>query len=442
MTELFASNLNIIVKRWPIVAAAVKSQTINELDAHLINGRNQTISVNGIQLSSRHDRIAEARLFISTLPADATHVTVYGVGMGDVPSLLIDNPQYLSIDICILNLSVFALLISYTDQSEWLKHPNINLTALPSVKLNFPNIAITPDLTLVSDENATLRDLLVMELNREFSNQRHQSDDPAILKRFEDNQLYITHDPDAASLINSHSSYKAIVIGSGPSLEEHYDYLQQISSSSHRPLIIAADTALRGLLHNNIKPDIVICIDGLIGEYHLPLASTHNINLVYFPRVDPMVLNAWLGQRFIAYGGSKIYDQLASRYPKLRLFTSGSVIHPAIDLAIKLKAKEITLLGCDFCYCNNKSHAFWNDHKFGQNDIKEQIWVNAVIQKVKEAKHWLINGKGQRIATDLNLRAYLRHLERYIAKHPEVKFYQASLSGAKIRGSQYKDLIL
>ncbi|MCL1090783.1 DUF115 domain-containing protein [Shewanella profunda] len=441
MTELFASNLNIIAKRWPIVAAAVKSQSIVHLDAHLVNGRNQTISVNGIQLSSRHDRLAEARLFISTLPADTTKVTVYGVGMGDVPSLLIDNPKYTSIDVCILNLSVFALLLCYTDQSEWLSHPNINLIALPSSELHFPNIAITPDLTLVSDENATLRDLLVMELNRDFSNRRHKTDDPQILQRFADNRVFIANDPDAADLVKRHHRYKAIVIGSGPSLEEHYPYLQQISLSTSRPLIIAADTALRGLLHHKIKPDIVVCIDGLIASYHLPLSETHDINLVYFPRVDPDVLTHWLGERFIAYGNSKIYDSLAYQTPKLRLFTNGSVIHPAIDLAVKLNAKEITLLGCDFCYCNNKSHAFWNDHPFDENDIKEQIWVKAIVQKIKEAKHWLINGKGQRVPTDLNLRAYLRYLERYIAKHPDVKFYQASLSGAKIRGSQYKELI-
>ncbi|AVV85957.1 hypothetical protein [Shewanella putrefaciens] len=68
MTELFANNLHIITKRWPIVAAAIKSQSIDQLNAHLVIGRDQTISVNGIQLSSRHDRIAEAQLFINTLP--------------------------------------------------------------------------------------------------------------------------------------------------------------------------------------------------------------------------------------------------------------------------------------------------------------------------------------------------------------------------------------
>ncbi|MFB2679602.1 motility associated factor glycosyltransferase family protein [Shewanella mangrovisoli] len=442
MTELFATNLSIITKRWPIVAAAVKSQSIDHLDAHLVTGRNQTISVNGIQLSSRHDRLAEAQLFIDTLPPNTNHVTIYGIGMGDVPSLLTDNPQYQKIEVCIFNLAVFALLLCYTDQREWLSHPNVSLNALPSADVNFPNISITPDLNLISDENATLRDLLVLELNRSFSNQRHQIDDPAILQRFNENQHFLANDSDALQLGEKYNNYKMIVIGSGPSLEEHYAYLQKLTAiPSNNPIIIAADTALRGLLHHNIKPDIVVCIDGLIGKYHLPLESTQDIDLVYFPRVDPEILAAWQGKRYVAYGTSSLYDSLAKSIPRLRLFTSGSVIHPAIDLAVKLKAKEITLLGCDFCYCNNKSHAFWNDHHFTEFEVNTKTWVNAVSQKVKEAKHWLINGKGLRVTTDLNLRAYLRYLERYISQHPEVKFYQASLSGARIRGSQYKELI-
>nr|WP_320126421.1 6-hydroxymethylpterin diphosphokinase MptE-like protein [uncultured Shewanella sp.] len=426
MTKLFASNLNIIVKRWPIVAAAVKSQTINELDAHLVNGRNQTISVNGIQLSSRHDRIAEAQLFISTLPADATHVTVYGVGMGDVPSLLIDNPQYLSIDVCILNLSVFALLISYTDQSEWLKHPNINLTALPSAKLNFPNIAITPDLTLVSDENAITRDLLVYELNRNFANQKHNLDKIS-LTRLNANIPNLLNDPDASLLLNTHSNINCIVIASGPTLEDHYPYLFELTQKPKysRPLVIAVDTSFKALFQHKVIPDIIISIDPNIRPDHFPMEHTENVILVYFPKINPLILEQWKGPKYSAYSTSSLYDELANRYPKLRLFTNGSVVHPAIDLAIYLGAYQVSLFGCDFCYTRNKTHAFWLDGALGP--------------QIKNAKHWLINGYGDRVPTDLNFRGYLRSLEQFIKSKPNVKFYQSSLDGARIHGAQYKD---
>ncbi|MBS0043714.1 DUF115 domain-containing protein [Shewanella sp. M16] len=428
MTELFASNLNIIVKRWPIVAAAIKNQTINELDAHLINGRNQTISVNGIQLSSRHDRIAEARLFISTLPADATHVTVYGVGMGDVPSLLIDNPQYLSIDVCILNLSVFALLISYTDQSEWLKHPKVSLKEHANKTLVYPYIAITPELILTSNENAITRDLLVYELNRNFANQKHTVDETS-LARINANIPSVLNDPDAALLLNTHRNSHCIVIGSGPTLEDHYSYLFELAQQpvSLRQLIIAVDTSFKALLQHDILPDIILSIDPKIRPDHFPMEQTRHVTLVYFPKINPLILAQWQGPKYCAYSSSSLYDDLAKKIPKKRLFTNGSVVHPAVDLAVYLGAYQISLFGCDFCYANNKTHAFWPDGALGP--------------KVNNAKHWLINGHGERVPTDLNFRGYLRSLEHYIQSKHNVKFYQSSLDGARIHGAQYKAFI-
>ncbi|WP_229381137.1 hypothetical protein [Shewanella psychropiezotolerans] len=85
MTELFSTNLQIIQQRWPVLASALKFQSFDDLDANLVTGSNQTISVNGIQLSSRHNRMSEAQLFISQLPLDCKQVTVYGIGMGMSP---------------------------------------------------------------------------------------------------------------------------------------------------------------------------------------------------------------------------------------------------------------------------------------------------------------------------------------------------------------------
>ncbi|MEL4425277.1 hypothetical protein AAEH84_05695 [Shewanella indica] len=89
MTELFAANLQIIQSRWPLAGAILKQQAPGSLDAALVTGQNQTISVDGIQLSSRHNRLAEARLYIDTLPADSTEVSLYGVGMGDVAQCIV-----------------------------------------------------------------------------------------------------------------------------------------------------------------------------------------------------------------------------------------------------------------------------------------------------------------------------------------------------------------
>ncbi|NRD74811.1 DUF115 domain-containing protein [Shewanella sp. VB17] len=428
MTELLNANLEIINQRWPILASALKCASIEHLDANLVTGHNQTISVNGIQLSSRYDRIAEAQLFINQLPLDCTHVTVYGVGMGDVTSLLIDDKKMKKIDVCPLNLNLFKLLLSYTDQAEWLIDNRISIVEL-SKQAHIPDsyIAITSDLHLADNENARLRDLLVLENNREYANKRHQADDPKLIARFNENRKYLVKDPDAATLRLTHTQHHTLVIGSGPTLENHYDYLiaQRALPIGQRPLMIAVDTALKALSSQSITPDILVCIDQQITLSYLPENIPQSVTLIYFPRIHPSIIDHWPGPRFNAYSKGAIYDTLDAELPKLRLFTSGSVIHPAIDFAAYLNSCEITLFGCDFSYPYNKTHAFWKDSSLGI--------------KAENAKHWVINGHGERVATDLNFRAYLRSLEHYIRFKPQIKFYQSSLDGARIHGAQYRE---
>ncbi|MCL1073978.1 motility associated factor glycosyltransferase family protein [Shewanella dokdonensis] len=442
MTELFQANFNIIKQRWPEAAEILQHQQIENIDAALVSGANQTISVNGIQLSSRHNRLAETQLFLSTLPASATQATMYGFGMGDVPYIALDEARLSKLTICILNPAIFALVLSYTDHTPWLQHPGVELDLQPSqMQLKTPYIAITPDLELVSDDNARLRDLLQYELNREHANRRHRADDPAIIERFEANKEAFEQDPDVMALTSRFTQDKAIVIASGPSLEEHYEKLAEISIRSQHPIIVAVDTALHGLLHHGIKPDIVVAIDGLISEYHLPLQQTAGISLVYQPRLRPEIIQQWQGPRYNALGHSHLYDKQAEKYPeKTRLYTNGSVLHPAVDLAIKLGCKEITLCGADFCFCNNKSHAFWQDFAATSSDEQTKAWATNLQKSVNESGHWVVNGVGEKVATSLNLCAYLRNLENYISKVSHVKFYRSSLAGADILGTQFKEL--
>lgn len=387
MTELFSNNLSIIQQRWPILASTLKLLKIDGFDAQLVTGQNQTISVNGIQLSSRHNRLAEAELLINSTQLNKQKVTVYGVGMGDIPSTLIDDLTVEQIEINILNLKLFALLLSYTDQSDWLSDNRVTIVHNPSQdNIDVFAIVVTPDLILASDENASLRDLLAIEKNREYANKQHRIDDPKRLQRLKDNQLLLEQDPDAATLKSNQTQAKAYVIGAGPSLEQHYAFLKNSRELplEERPLMIAVDTAFKALMNENIIPDIVISIESNITRMHFPDEIPKSVKLVYFPRVPNDVLLSWPGERFNAYSKSLMYDELDSHTPKLRLFTNGSVIHPAIDLAIYLQTKELTLFGCDFSYPNNKTHAFWEDGALGP--------------KVADAKHWIINGNEERVA--------------------------------------------
>lgn len=52
-------------------------------------------------------------------------------------------------------------------------------------------------------------------------------------------------------------------------------------------------------------------------------------------------------------------------------------------------------------------------------------------------EHWVLNGHGNRVPTSLAMRGFLRDLETFIERHPEVQFVNGSREGALIRGADY-----
>lgn len=52
-------------------------------------------------------------------------------------------------------------------------------------------------------------------------------------------------------------------------------------------------------------------------------------------------------------------------HSKGRLYCAGSVIHPAIDLVVKMGANKILLLGADFSFLDGKNHTYWQEKSSG-----------------------------------------------------------------------------
>jgi hypothetical protein len=230
-------------------------------------------------------------------------------------------------------------------------------------------------------------------------------------------------DDDVAQLFGSCVGREVYVIGTGPTLEHHFQQLAAVHGQAERPLFICVDTAYRPLRENGITPDLVVSIDQRISFRHLPFEESDDIPLVYMPMSDPQVLRAWKGKRYGGYSASPIYAQLRQQHPRAHLHVGGSVIHPAVDLAVKMGAASITLFGADFAFPMNKTHAGWIDGDLGP--------------AVSQARHWVLDGKGERVRTQLNFRGYLCVLERYIARHPQVSFFNSSRGGAMIAGTQF-----
>ncbi|AZD20942.1 motility associated factor glycosyltransferase family protein [Pseudomonas chlororaphis] len=424
MSESFEGNAQAIQARWPRLLERLLAEDSAGLQADLVEGLGSTLSISGIQLTSRHDRTAEARTQAASLPADSPVIHLYGTGLGDLQQILLENPALQRLQVHILNGAVFALVLQLLDQQAWLNDPRVELGyAGDLAEIQLPFFALPSELVLADDYNAKIRDRLVSEVHLAFNNRDFVADSPEVTQRLQSSAELVAGDSDVAELFGTQPGREVFVIATGPSLERHFERLREIRAQARRPLFICVDTAYRPLLKQGIEPDIVVSIDHRISGLHLPPEKSAAITLVYLPMVDPQILALWQGPRYVGYSASPIYTRMREQLPKAQLYVGGSVIHPAVDLAVKMGAEQVTLFGADFAFPMNKTHAGWLDGELGP--------------QLGAARHWVLDGHGQRVRTQLNFRSYLCELERFIAGHPRVRFYNSSRDGAMIAGTTY-----
>ena len=423
MSEFFQANAEVLQRRWPALFERLMAEDSAAVQAELVQGLGSTLSVNGVQLTSRHDRTHEARVQAASL-ADKAQLHVYGTGLGDLPAVLLERAGLERLYVHILNGALFALVVQLLDQRQWLEDPRVELFFAGDLSdICTPFFALPAEMLLADDFNAKIRDRLVSEVHLSFNNREFDPQSPVIQQRLQDCLPVLLGDDDVAQLFGTCVDRDVYVIATGPTLEEHFERLAKVRAQAQRPLFICVDTAYRPLREHGVVPDLVVSIDQLISFRHLPFEQSEGIPLVYLPMSDPEVLRAWKGKRYGGYSASPVYAALREAYPRGELHVGGSVIHPAVDLAVKMGARRITLFGADFAFPMNKTHAGWNDGELGPS--------------VNQARHWVRDGHGQRVSTQLNFRGYLCVLERYIAAHPQVEFFNSSRAGALIAGTRF-----
>lgn len=423
MSEFFQRNAEVLQARWPALYQRLAREDSDKVQAVLTEGLGSTLSVDGTQLTSRHDRLAEARFQASSLP-DGAVLNLYGTGLGDLQAVLLQRPALQQLHVHILNGALFVLVLHLLDQSEWLADPRVVLLyAGDASEISLPYFALPAELVLADDFNAKIRDRLISETHLTFNNTTFDVADPHLVELLDKSLPLLREDRDVAELFGSREGQSAFVIATGPTLQGHLPALKRVREQAGRPLFIAVDTAYKPLLAAGIEPDIVVSVDHKIRLHHLPPEASATTALVYMPMLDIDTVAGWCGPRYAAYSDSALYGRVRGELPRGHLFVGGSVIHPAADLAVKMGMGRITLFGADFAFPGNRTHTGWDDGVLGP--------------QVAVARHWVLDGQGQRVRTQLNFRGYLIELERFIARHPGVAFFNTSRAGALIAGTAF-----
>ena len=422
--ELFAQHGRLIRQRWPALWPRLLAQDVESIQAELTEGLGSTLSIDGIQLTSRHDRVKEAELQAANLPEVAV-LHLYGTGLGDLPRALLSRSSLKRLEVKIMNGALFALVLRLLDQQDWLADSRVELMmAGDESEIRLPFFALPPELQLVEDAAARIRDRLVSEIELPFASARFDAEHPAVTRRLTENRELLTSDGDVASLFGLARGKHALIVASGPTLQTNLATLQaQLQTRRQDYLLISVDTALAFLLHHGIRPDIVVTIDDAIHGSRLPADQSAQTTLVYYPTVPTAALLAWQGPRKAAYSRSPMYQALRQEIPKGTLHSGGSVIHPAVDLAVQMGCQQVILLGTDFAFPGELTHSGWADGALGPT--------------ASQALSWTLDGYGRRVKTNPNFSAYRTELERYIARHPEVHFWNSSREGAEIAGCSY-----
>lgn len=424
MDEIYQRNSAVLAPRWPAVMQRLAAEDATSVPAQLLEGKSSTLTVAGIQLTSRHDRLAEAQTQADSLPANSPVVHLYGTGLGDLQRVLLASASLQQLQVHILNGALFVLVLQLLEQQDWLSDPRVMLAyADERTEIQLPFFALPAELVLADDANARIRDRLVSEVHVGFNNREFSPENPESFKRLEQGRALLQSDTDVAALFGSQPGRDVLVIATGPSLQQHLQRLLITHQQTDRPLLICVDTAYVPLRNAGITPDLVVSIDHRISTRHLPPEGSDGIALVYLPGQEAPMLEAWRGPRYVGYSTSPVYSQIRQHIPRANLHVGGSVIHPAIDLAVKMGATRITLFGADFAFPGGKTHTGWQDGVLGP--------------ELSIARHWVRDGRGNKVKTQLNFRSYLIELERYIALHPEVQFFNTSRDGALIAGTTF-----
>jgi len=237
---------------------------------------------------------------------------------------------------------------------------------------------------------------------------------------------------DLADFINKFNSIPAVVVSAGPSLHKNIGLLKEVKDKA---LIIAAGSTVNAMQKADIKPHIMVGIDGM------PITGRVYENLEW----DDIYFAATLKinhQGFINYKGPKIYLQstgeghaeVLERF--LGHFTpalpsGGSCAHVAMSLVKALGCDPVIFIGQDLAYTNMQTHA---DGRLESKTISTDYIEEKKLIKKKDIY-------GNDTFTDQVFLTLADNFERYIKMYPENhKFINATEGGISFLGAEVMPL--
>ena len=322
---------------------------------------------------SKYDPVKEAEKQVKAVYSGQNHVMLMGFGLGYAAQNLAENTDITRIDIVEPDKNIFYIALKTRDLSKLLNDKRVSLF-----------VAMTPD--EIGDVWATLIDWTtigefcvvdhpptlvrfreyverLLEKIRYLCNKSKGNLITLMYSGFE----YHSHNfenlgkafelPGVQRLFGKFVGVPAVLVAAGPSLDKNMDLLHKIKGKFP---IVAVDTALRQLVTNGIKPDIVCAADSSY-ENSLDFVGVEDekdVILAVEPMTHPDIFNVFNGQKMLmTFGGGLFPVYSEFREPVGTLVCWGSIATTVFDLVRKIGADPIIFLGLDLSFADGRLHA-------------------------------------------------------------------------------------
>ncbi len=221
-----------------------------------------------------------------------------------------------------------------------------------------------------------------------------------------------------------------IVVAAGPSLNKN---IKDLKAACGKALIIAVDTAIKPLLKEGIKPDMVMIIDAVKPLDLFQMDGCENIPFICTVNASSEVIAYHKGKKFFYHEGYFFSEKILmkSKEDFGTVSSGGSVATSAFSLLYKIGLTRIILVGQDLAYTNNRTHA---DGTFSEK-----------MQEVNTKGMFMVEGNYEaRVPTANDLRQFLDWYNVTIPamkeRNPEFCVINATEGGAKITDTEVMTL--
>lgn len=236
------------------------------------------------------------------------------------------------------------------------------------------------------------------------------------------------HTPSLFELTGSLKGSTAVIVASGPSLEQDIEWIHKFVPHA---LIISAGSSIQVLAKHGIRPHIAAVMDGgEINEQIFSVEGALESPLFYTSSAYHKISRMKSGDAFYAV----VQNDVISRYllgldkNEPLMIPTPTVTGTAIQVAAWLGASTIILTGQDLSFQQNKFYASGVAHT-------EAADMERIIQ---DSQHRVMNVYGEYNRTNNSFLMMKDAIESLIASISNIRFINATRGGAAIEGADWK----